>query len=472
MKIALIFPNYSRFHRKFEEDIDIVGREFGLLPPLGLAYAASIMEEAGHEVIIIDSNALFLSKEETVLRLKSFRPDLLAFMLTVWTFPLTLDWIRHIKSAMKLPVLVGNIQMELYPEETFTHQEIDYGIIGSAQKALPGFLSALNDGKDFSGIKGLVYRKERSVVINRPDTFREDFATLPFPSRHLLPNSRYREVMSKRKNLTIMITSKGCPSKCSFCHIKETPYSSRNPQSVAEEVEQCYKQFSIREIDIFDPSFTIDKKRVIDICREIRKKNVDIHFSCRARVDQIDEELLDEMSATGFKRIQYGLESGDQSILDRVNKGINLKQIKKVVAWTKQRGISALGFFLIGAPGDNYCTVRKTIQFAKDLDLDYAQFHKVMAKPRTELYEQIKRLSGRDYWRDFVLGNATEERLPSPWTGLSQKEIEDFTIRAYQDFYFRPSYIWKTFVGIRSLDEFKRYARSALGLLNVKSDIT
>jgi radical SAM superfamily enzyme YgiQ (UPF0313 family) len=159
-------------------------------------------------------------------------------------------------------------------------------------------------------------------------------------------------------------------------------------------------------------------------------------------------------------------------VLEKINKGIKLEDIGKVIHWTKKRNIKALGFFLIGAPGDTRASVKKTIDFAKELGLDYAQFHKVMAKPRTDLYEEIVKATNRDYWREFVLGTAGEERLPSPWTELSQQEIEDLTIGAYHDFYFRPRYLMKTVMSIRSLDELKRYLRSALGLFTVKSDLS
>ena len=471
MKVALVFPHYSHLHRRFEEDIDIVGREFGLLPPLGLAYAAAIMEKAGHKVIIIDANALRLSKEEVLNRLTAFSPDILGFMLTVWAFQLTLSWIKYLKAKMVLPVVVGNIQLELYPRETLTYKEIDYGIIGSAQQSLPELLHALENKGSLKHIKGLAFRNNGETVINFPDSFYEDFKTLPFPARHLLPNDRYREVMSKRKNFTVIITSKGCPDKCAFCHIKETPYSTRSPQRVVDEIEECYQKYHIREIDIFDPSFTINKRRVMAICQEVRRRKIEIDFSCRARVDQIDKELLNEMAITGFKKILYGIESGNQTILDRVNKGITIEQIREAIRWTKERGILTLGFFLIGSPGETLSTVKKTIKFAKELRLDYAQFHKVMAKPRTDLYTQVVRETNRDYWREFVLSNVGEERLPSPWTDLSEKEIENLTIRAYRSFYFRPGYLLKTFVNIKSMDEFARYLRSALGLLTVKSDV-
>ncbi len=470
MKIAFIFPPFD--HKKFEEDIDVVSREFTRPPPLGLAYAAAIAEKSGHQAIIIDANCRpRLSPHEVLKQINQFKPDILGFMLTVYMFRQTLVWIKSLKRQTSLPILVGNILLELYPREVMTHKEIDYGIIGTAQNTLPDLLLALNNKMDIGKIKGLCYKRGGEIFINEPDSLKEDFDTLPFPARHLLPNHKYYTIVSKRKNFTIMITSKGCLSKCGFCHVKNIPYSARSPEGVAAEIEECSKKYGIREIEFFDPIFTIDKMRVINICKQIRRRKIDVSWACRARIDQMDAELLGEMKSAGCVRIYYGIECGNQSILNNVSKGITLDQIKRVINLTKKKGILTLGFFLLGAPGDTSNSIKETIDFALSLNLDYAQFHKTMAKPTTILYDQVKRVTGRDYWREYILGEANEERLPCPWTLISDKEIEEAAIIAYRKFYLRPSRVFKIALGIKSFDEFKRYLRSAIGFWRVKSDL-
>lgn len=130
-----------------------------------------------------------------------------------------------------------------------------------------------------------------------------------------------------------------------------------------------------------------------------------------------------------------------------------------------------LGFFLIGAPLDTKETVSGTINYALTSPLDYAQFHKTVAKPGTILYEQVKKNTGRDYWREYILGKVGEERLPSPWTYLSDEEIDKFVIEAYHKFYLRPKRLLRIICGIKSLDEFMRYVRSGLGLMKAKTDL-
>jgi len=470
MRIAFIFPPFS--HKKFEEDIDIVSREFTRPPPLGLAYAAAIAEKAGHKAIIIDANCRpGMPKEKALKLVNTFKPDILGFMLTAYMFRQTLEWIIFFKEKTNLPVVVGNVLLELYPKEVMSHKEIDYGIIGSAQQSFPLLLAAIEGGVKAKDIKGVCCKEDGDIIINRPDNLKEDFDTLPFPARHLLPNHKYSTIISKRKNFTIMLTSKGCPSQCGFCHVKNIPYSSRNPEGVIDEIEECYKKYNIREIEFFDPVFTFDKKRIIDICKGIRKKDMDVSWACRARVDQVDSELLEEMKSAGCARIYYGVECGNQNVLNNVSKGITLERIKKIIDLTKKQRILTLGFFLIGAPGDSIESIKETIRFALTLKLDYVQFHKTIAKPTTVLYEQVVKATGRDYWSKYILGRADEERLPTPWTEVSDRDIERCTIKAYRRFYFRPSRLVKIAVGIRSLREFNRYLRSAVGFWTVKSDL-
>lgn len=470
MKIAFIFPPFD--HKKFEEDIDVVSQNFTQPPPLGLAYAAAIAEKAGHKAIIIDANCQSrLSRKEILKQINKFKPDILGFMLTVYMFRQTLDWIRLLKEEANLPIIVGNVLLELYPREVMMYKEIDYGIIGSAQKPLPELLFALEQRMDISKIQGICYKKDGNIFINFPDTLKENFDTLPFPARHLLPNHKYYTIISKRKNFTIMISSKGCISKCGFCHVANIPYSARHPEGVVEEIDECYRKYKIQEIEFFDADFTLDKKRVIDICKGIKKRGIDIFWTCRARIDQIDEELLDEMKSAGCVRIYYGIECGNQSVLSKISKDITLEQVRQIINLTRKKGMLALGFFLIGAPGDTLDSIKETINFALELNLDYAQFHKTVAKPTTLLYDAVKKITGRDYWRDYILGIADEKSLPAPWTAVSSREIEQWTVKAYRRFYCRPSRITKIAFGIKSLDEFKRYARSAAGFFSVKSDL-
>lgn len=451
MRFALIFNPFK--YKLHEENLRIVQKYFGLFPPLSLSWVAAIARRAGHETILIDARTLRLTKEDVLERLKEFRPDIMGFMMTTYMFPETLEWIRYLKKKLKIPVVIGGYNLRVYPKESVSHPEIDYGVIEHALDTIPQLFSALEGKRRLREVVGLVYKDGGEIKLNPPQPV--DFDEFPNPARDLLPNELYAEFPTERKNFTVMVTSLGCPYSCTFCEAGRTVYNPRSPMTVVNEMEECYKRYGIREIDIFDYDFTIDKKRTITICREMKKRKLDILWACRSRVD-IDRELLREMKEAGCGRIYYGLESGSQEILNKINKGITLEQIRKTIRHTKELGMKTLGFFLIGAPGETKKTVKETVRFAKELDLDYVQFSKCLAKPLTPLWKEMVKEIGRDYWQDWILGKEVDHPLPRSWTALSNEEIDRLAKQAYVSYHSRPLFLLKATLKVRSFKEFKR----------------
>jgi len=461
MRLALIFNPFS--YKVHEENLRIVQKYFGMFPPLSLAWVAAIARQAGHTVTLIDARTLNLSKHEVLDRVSLFRPDILGFMMTTYMFPETLQWIRFLKHRLRVPVVIGGYNLRVYPRESISHEEIDYGVIEQALETLPRLLQELESGRRaFDQVPGLAYKENGQIRLTpvKPVAF-EDF---PFPARDLLPNELYAEFPTERKNFTVMVTSLGCPYRCKFCEAGGTAYNPRSPQRVVDEMQECYTTHGVREIDIFDYDFTVDKARVIAICREIRRRKLDILWACRSRVD-VDYELLEEMRAAGCGRIYIGIESGVQEVLDIVGKEITLARIRQTVDGAKKLGIRTLGFFLIGAPGETAHTVRETVRFAKQLDLDYVQFSKCLAKPLTPLWRMMVQDTGQDYWRDWILGKETDRLLPRPWTSLSNEEIDRLTKQAYLSYYARPAFVWRSLLKIGSWAELKRKIKAFLDML-------
>ena len=463
MRVSLIFAPFG--HVKHLEKTETENEEFGAFPPLNLSYVASITRQAGHKVKLIDAHALKLSKKQVLAKISKFRPDILGFMLTSYMFQRTFDWIRYFKRKTGLPVAVGGINLRLFPEETMSHPEIDFAILGSARAAFPSLLHALENVEPVDKIKGIAFRRKGNVVFNPPDDLTEDLDLLPFPARDLLPNHKYYSYISQRKNFSVVNTSFGCPYNCVFCDERASPYRPRDPKKVVDEVEVCVKKYKVREIDFFDRNFTTSKKRVINICDELIKRKVKIEWSCRSRVDNVDSEMLSKMKRAGCKMILYGIESGDPKILKNMKKQISLDRVRQTVKLTQKHGIRVFGFFMIGAPGETKETAMRTINFAKSLDLDFVQFTRTSAKPLTELHKMITEKTGRDFWRDFVRGKTIEQKLPMPGTDLSQKEIHKLIRSAYLSFYLRPKIIIRAFFNLKSFDELWRYTRSTLKLV-------
>jgi radical SAM superfamily enzyme YgiQ (UPF0313 family) len=457
MRLGLVFNPFS--YKLHEENLKVVQRFFGLFPPLSLAWVASIAEKAGHEVIIIDARTLRLSKEDVLDRLREFAPDIIGFMMTTYMFRETLDWIRYLKERLKVPVVIGGYNLRVYPRESVAPAEIDFGVVEHAYYTIPKLFEELGGGRRFQDVPGLVYKQNGATIIT-PHEMQIDFDKFPSPARHLLPNELYAEFPTERRNFTVMVTSLGCPRRCIFCEAGGTPYAPREPGTVVAEMEECYRNYGVREIDIFDYEFPCLRARTLEICRLLKDKKLDLEWACRARVDSVDEELLREMRAAGCSRIYYGLESGVQEILDRVNKGISRAHIEDTIRMTKDIGIRPLGFFLIGSPGETRETVRQTVRFAKRLDLDYVQFSKTLAKPLTLLWKKLVADTGYDYWREYILGNAPEQMLPRTWTALTNEEIDRLARWAYLSFHTRPMFLLRSAIKVRSWSEFERKFRA------------
>jgi len=463
VNITLVHAPFG--HHAFSENLRVVDEDFIVPPPIILAYVAAIAERAGHKVDLIDAHATRMGMDEAADRIKASGAEAIGFRVDVYNFHRTLEWIRHLKKATGLPVFAGGIGMTEYPVECMSHPEVDYGFVGEAVRSLPRFLDVLGRGGDPGGVPGLVWRDGRGLVRNEPEATFADFDEYPFPARHLLPNELYGSFVSKRRNFTIMLTSTGCPYRCAFCEIAPLHYRARSPAGIAREVAECCRDFGVREIDFFDATFFINLDRSLEICDRIASLKCDLEWTCRSRVDVVNDDILRAAKRAGLRMINFGIESASTDVLKNVKKDITPSQVRVAIEMCKRHGIMTLGFFMIGNPGETRETVEETIRYMRSLDLDFVQVCRTIAKPASELNRALVAQTGRDYWAEFIRGDVPEQRLPTPWTDLSQEEVESYMKKAYYGFYFRPRTVLHTALGVRSYGEFARYARVGLRML-------
>lgn len=463
MRVALIFNPFK--YKVHEENLKIVQKYFGLFPPLNEMWVAAIAEKAGHTCIIVDARTLQLSLQQTVEILKVFKPDIVGFRTTTYMYPETREWIKYIKERLNVLTIIGGYNMRIYPKESVQPPEIDFGCVNSALYTVPRLFEELEGGRHFDDVPGLVYKKNDKIIqttlANPPERF-EDY---PNPARHLVPNELYAEFPTTRKNFTLMVTSKGCPFQCTFCEAGGTSYNPRSVMSVVNEMEECVKEFNIKEIDIFDYEFPLIRKRTLGICKEIQRRKLDVIWACRSRVDSVDEELLWEMKKAGCQRIYFGIESAHQDVLNRVKKRITIERTSQTIKLCKEIGIMTLGFFLIGNPGETEKMIYENVKFAKSLDLDYVQFSKVLAKPGTLLWKEMVERTGCDYWREWILGNVEDKPLPRHWTDLSNEDIDRIARNCYVKFSSRPWYLFKQTLKCHSFRELRRKVGSYLDMI-------
>lgn len=462
LKVALVYPPYGAVRN--EPGIKTVKENYGIFPSLSLLYVAGILEAAGCDVIFVDAHAEDLGLDETVERLQAFGPDYIGYTLTTYLFFQSMDWIKAIKEKVDVPVIAGGVHMSIYPRETLSYPEIDYAITHEGEIALPELLEALVKKRNLAEVRGIAFKQPDGTVVVTPKQKDCDVDESPFPARHLIDNSIYYSFISQHKNFSCFITSRGCPYKCIFCEQGSKPFRARSPKNVVDELELCYKEHGIRELDFFDSSFTIRKDRVIEICNEINRRKLPLVWAARTRVDCITDDVLKAMRSAGCNRIYYGIESANREILQTLKKSTSIEMYKDVVKRTKAHDINTFGYFMVGNPHETEATIRQTIRLALDLDLDYAQFSKVTPMPATEMYTLLLKETGRDYWREHIL-NRSDEDIPRPLCDMSDAEIQRWARLAYLRFYYRPKAIGRALSRVKSKDELKRSVATAWQML-------
>lgn len=362
-------------------------------------------------------------------------------------------------------IVVGGAHVALYPEETLSHPDIDYLVIGEAEIPLPHFIRALENGGEFKGLKSIGYRDNGRVVIDRTRQYIKDIDEAPWPARHLVKNEFYFNIMTRQKNFTAMLSTRGCPYRCAFCDQKTPKYRTRSPKSFVDEVKFNYQEFGIREFDLYDSTFTANKKRVIKICDLLRQGKIDVSWTVRSRVDSVNKEMLDALRHAGCHTLMYGIESSDREILKRMSKDISPDRVREIVGYSKKIGFNVLGFFLFGFPGETPQTLEDTIRFSLDLPLDYVQFTVLVPFPDTEIYEYYMENGMEDYWAKYTLDSGNERKIELIGTKVSREEASQYLRLAYRKFYFRPRIIWRRATMLRSFSEFKRLTKGAWGIL-------
>jgi len=353
-------------------------------------------------------------------------------------------------------IVVGGVHATVLPEKLLeTNEKIDYILSGEAEQL---FVDLLNELKNESANR-LLKNKE---FLN-PDC-------LPFPERELV-SKNYKPAPTYYLNLPAyhVITSRGCPFDCPFCsnNVHGRTWRLRSPENVVAEVEYLIRKKDAKEIIFFDDLFTFDKERLKQICKLIIKKGLHtrISWSCVTRIDCVDECLLKIMKEAGCWLVSYGVESGSQRILDLLHKRITLKKVEQIIEMTKRAGLRSRCYFMIGIPTETEEEIIQTINFAINLNPDYAKFNIFMPYPGTAFFEKMKdKIKSFDWGNYKTLSGFTDSELPFLPEGITDKRLKKLQKMAFKRFYFRPSYLLKRISSISSFTEMKNLLDGALSL--------
>jgi len=329
---------------------------------------------------------------------------------------------------------------------------------GEGEETIIDLLQALEYKQPLDEVLGISYRKDGKTVSTQERSTSVDLDSLPFLAYHLLPMQRYKPhpPHGRASPFAAIITSRGCPYKCSFCSkVFGSKFRGQSPERVVDEVAYYKDRFGVKELAFYDDVFTLDKKRAYAIADNIIKRGLKICWTCETRVNLVDKDLLSHIKQAGCYAVAYGIESASPEILDTLNKGITLDEVEEAIRITREVGLQTIGYFMLSSPGESPETISKTIEFAKKLKLDFAQFAITIPFPGTQLYNLY--LKGREdnvSWANFIYGGTGNKVTPVFESDeLSRAELQYWVRRAYKEFYLRPSYFWQRARKITSLGD-------------------
>jgi anaerobic magnesium-protoporphyrin IX monomethyl ester cyclase len=435
--------------------------------PIYLSYAVGVIEEAGFEMSFIDAIMDELSIEQFAQRVRDIGPRLALIETSTPSIEFDLQTAAAVKdlSPGTFVTLIGS-HVTFFDQQTLTENPaVDAVVRGEFEYTSADLARALDAGGDLSQVLGITYRDAGGDVRRNPDRpLFEPLDEMPFPARHIAKGEGYRAGIYSGGYPTAMISSRGCPYRCTFCLWPDVLYGhkfrARSAKNVVDEIEEAVRVYGHDEIYFDDDTFTIDRQRVLDICSMIQERGLEqeVEWIAQCRVDTVDREMLEAMKAANCGYILFGVESGSPAMLKKMKKGITLDKVRAAFQLTKEVGIKTQAFFLFGMPGETQETIKETIDFAKELNASSTQFAVAIPHPGTALYQEC-RANGwltSENWADYT---SEECVIETPW--LSAKEVEEARIRAYREYYYRPQFIVGEALKIRRLADIRRLARGA-----------
>jgi anaerobic magnesium-protoporphyrin IX monomethyl ester cyclase len=432
-----------------------------LFPPLGLLYVAAYAEKEGHQVVVRDL-AVRKKKEDIVFE----KYDIVG---------ISTDTTRH-RQALQLAkkakvsgctVVMGGPHPGYVDQEILSTKRVDFIVRGEGEVTFSELVVALQkkDAK-FHSIQGISFFSNGQIVRTPPRPFAENLDSLPLPARHLIHMDDYRRTKLGDREITPLVTSRGCPYQCAFCassHFFGKKVRVRSVASVLNELAEIYHRYHFNAVAFVDDTFNLFPKRVIEICHGIIEKKLDLRWWCLSRVDLLlgNEEMVKEMVRAGAKSVFIGVESFHSKTLEELKKGIDVESTVHAVEMLKRNGLEIHASYILGGLHETAKMIHETIRFAKRLDTNVAQFSILTPYPGTAIYEQVKGriLRWRAPWSFFDM-----QHLVFKHDHLSFIRMEWLLLKAHLLYYTRSKkgvqdiwhHIKKHHLSIRTLLRFLR----------------
>lgn len=451
--------------------------------PLGLASIAAYLQskDADLEVSIIDAWAEKIGLPELAERTAQSQADIVGIYIASPRYDDSKQAIEACRKALPDSLIIaGGPHPSAVPEETLKDiTQLDICCIGEGEETMYQLAQAVKNNTPLYQVDGIALRNKKNgeIIFTNARSFIENLDSLPFPARELFPLDKYKvqPPLGRKKPYFSMITSRGCPYQCAFCTkaVFKTKYRARSAKNICDEIEYLISKYGAKEIQFYDDDFTLDMKRAEEICDEILKRNIKIRWACSTRVDQISENLLKKMKAAGCWHVMYGVESGNQKILDSIKKGFTVEQIIKAFELTRKIGMQTFCSVIYGLPGETKETLKETFDLVKKLRPNFYSGGSLRIFPGSYIFESIKKgeYTGktRTLNKDegltigfFVKGNYTVLD-----DSISFQETNEIAKKALRSFYLSPGYIWQSLISLRSPRDLKYFLTGGFEVLRL-----
>ncbi|OHB57275.1 MAG: hypothetical protein A2173_02900 [Planctomycetes bacterium RBG_13_44_8b] len=422
--------------------------------PLGLGYIAAVLQQTGHEVVIMDINANRWSPEEVEDRIKEADFDIVGIgaIVTVYRY---VKWLVSLlkKYYPAKRVIVGGSVGTSVPKIVLEKAGADVVCIGESEKTIVELIEAIETNKSLDGIEGIWYKNgDGSIVANKDRISIANLDDLPFPAWDLFPMDIYLKnpVGAPNRNKWIdgstpedtvlsmnISATRGCPYKCIYCYhdFMGQRYRHRSPGNIIKEMKTLYENYGAEYLHFTDDEFCLKEEFVYEFCREVKKEfGGKVTWGCSGRVNLMTEELISTMADAGCVLIGYGIESGSQKMLDVMKKSVMVEQAKNAIRWTKKYLGWADCSFIVGIPGENRETIQETVDFCKELDLIPEVIFFATPYPQTELYQLALSQGKIKDEEEYILSLGEQgEKVRVNFTDFSNEELEQIQEEMIQE---------------------------------------
>jgi len=387
------------------------------LPPLGLAYVAAALEKNSFKVEVFDNYLLKKPIGEVKQEIKRLRPEIVGITCGSATYQRCIETAQAVREAEpSCKVVVGGWHASYMPETLLEHPEVDYVVMGEGERAMTELSTFITQGGNAEGaitIPGVAYRHKGQIVKNSPK-FISDLDEVPFPARHLLPMNLYGRKIEylNVEPVDIMSVTRGCPYSCAWCDVEKLggrKCRSFSPKRIFEEMKHLVENYHSKGIYFISDVFTIRKRETLELCELIKKEKLDVQWACDTRVDLLSRELLLKMREAGCKTIWFSVESGSPRILEKITRGVTIKQTTDAFRLCRETGIQVACSFMLGLPGETLRDMELSLMFAKQLNPDWCRFNIYVAYPGSALYQEVLREHLYDRVEDYVYYVKTQD---------------------------------------------------------------